>query len=81
MAEPIFRADLKCLSNENRKPYMEAIWRKCERCNPYTPSEDCKMCEGGGSYLRVQYSALVIDAISRLEENSDGPDFNRDEVT
>lgn len=30
------------------------------------------MCEGGGSYLRVQYSALVIDATGRLEENSTG---------
>lgn len=72
MAEPIFRADLKQLPDEDRKPYLEAIWRECERCNPYTPSEDCKMCEGNGSYLRVQLSALVIDATDRLEENSTG---------
>lgn len=75
MPGPIFRADLRQLPDKERKPYMEAIWRKCERCNPYVPSADCTMCEGGGSYLRVQYSALVIDAIDRLEENSPGPDF------
>ena len=75
MTEPIFRADLKALSDAERKPYLEAVWRKCEHCNPWALDEDCKTCEGGGSYLRVQYSALVIDAIDRLEENSTGPNF------
>ena len=75
MTEPVFRADLRQLPDEDRKAYYEAIWRTCEHCNPYAPSEACKTCEGNGSYLRVQYSALVIDATDRLEENSTGPEF------
>ncbi len=70
---PVFRADLKALSENERRPYLEAIWRKCERCNPYALDKACMSCEGGGSYLRLQYSALVIDAVGRLEENSTGP--------
>jgi hypothetical protein len=78
VAEPIFRADLKALSDEERRPYLEGIWRKCEHCNPYALDPGCPTCEGSGSYLRIQYSALVIDATGRLEENSTGPDFQQE---
>jgi len=67
----IFRADLKKLTSEEYKQYLEGVWRKCERCNPYALNEDCKMCYGQGTYLLMQLSAQVIDATNRLEQNVD----------
>lgn len=64
-------AEYKKLSKEESKHYIEGVWRKCERCNPYMLDEDCKMCFGQGTYLCIQLSALVIDSKGRLEENVD----------
>jgi hypothetical protein len=72
---PIFRADLKHLSQEERKRYFEGVWRKCEYCNPFQLDEDCPTCCGKGFYLRMQYSAQVVDATDRLGENAT-PDWD-----
>lgn len=68
---PRHRVDLKNLTKEDYGKYLEGVWRKCETCNPYTPNEACLMCFGEGVYLRMQYSAQVIDATDRLETNVD----------
>lgn len=66
---PITKAELKKLSSEERERYWEGVWLKCDACNPYAPTADCWSCCGQGVFMRMQYSALVTDAVDRKESD------------
>lgn len=66
---PVTRDELKRLTKDQRQRYLEGVWRKCDQCNPYEPTENCHCCFGNGVYLRMQYSAQVVDAADRVDSD------------